>query len=344
MAMINFNWRVHFGDDILEEALQAELEKCEARRVLLVAERAAFQAVLGDRVMAGLPQQVARCDCYPLERIEAASDALPERLVAMDADAVVAFGTARAILATQQALRGTRMSARNYPFFIAVPGVDGLPSVSDGFRAADTHAPSAVIFDPTLVLGESVARTAASGIEIITGCLEAQMSPVYNPPADGIALDGLLRVVTVLPDLMHADTMELRREMMAASLNRSLLRPKGPGPSERICEALTRNGALRVEPAALKGVFLRALAEMVDRTIAPPRRTMLRAVFGDPGEELGRAMSRFVAQIPVPATLKDLDLNVETIEKAAGRRAECRALVAILAAVLPADAVSPPGA
>ena len=53
--------------------------------------------------------------------------------------------------------------------------------------------PKAAICDPELTLGLPPALTAATGMDAIAHCMETFMAPAFNPPADGIALDGLAR-------------------------------------------------------------------------------------------------------------------------------------------------------
>ena len=51
--------------------------------------------------------------------------------------------------------------------------------------------PKAAICDPELTLGLPPLLTAATGMDAIAHCMETFMAPAFNPPADGIALDGL---------------------------------------------------------------------------------------------------------------------------------------------------------
>jgi hypothetical protein len=53
--------------------------------------------------------------------------------------------------------------------------------------------PKVAICDPALTLGLPPALTAATGMDAIAHCIETFLSPAFNPPADGIALDGLRR-------------------------------------------------------------------------------------------------------------------------------------------------------
>jgi 4-hydroxybutyrate dehydrogenase len=60
--------------------------------------------------------------------------------------------------------------------------------------AAPTWFPKVAICDPTLTLGLPAHLTAGTGMDALTHCIETYVSTAYNPPADGIALDGLCRV------------------------------------------------------------------------------------------------------------------------------------------------------
>lgn len=61
-----------------------------------------------------------------------------------------------------------------------------------GFHSAELM-PRAALCDPELTLSLPPDLTAATGMDAIAHCMETFMSAAVNPPADGIALDGLRR-------------------------------------------------------------------------------------------------------------------------------------------------------
>ena len=86
---------------------------------------------------------------------------------------------------------------------IAVPTTAGTGSevargailiVDDG-RKLGFHSwhlvPRSAVLDPDLTLGLPSGLTAATGMDAIAHCMETFMAPAVNPPADGIAIDGL---------------------------------------------------------------------------------------------------------------------------------------------------------
>jgi len=72
--------------------------------------------------------------------------------------------------------------------------------------------------------------TAATGMDAIAHCLETFMAPAFNPPADGIALDGLARGWAHIERATHngAD-LDARLQMMSASAQGALAFQKGLG-------------------------------------------------------------------------------------------------------------------
>src|SRR4029078_1592588 len=95
-----------------------------------------------------------------------------------------------------------RISERVAPL-IAIPTTAGTGSevargaiviVDDG-RKLGFHSlhfvPKPAICAPALTLGLPPFLTAATGMDAIAHCMETFMAPAVNPPADGIALDGL---------------------------------------------------------------------------------------------------------------------------------------------------------
>jgi alcohol dehydrogenase class IV len=59
--------------------------------------------------------------------------------------------------------------------------------------------PGRVILDPELTLGLPAGITAAVGMDALSHCLEAYLSPVFHPLAEGIALEGIRLIHDWLP-------------------------------------------------------------------------------------------------------------------------------------------------
>ena len=154
---------------------------------------------------------------------------------------------------------------------IAVPTTAGTGSevargaiviVADG-RKLGFHSwhlmPKAALLDPGLTLGLPPMLTAATGMDAIAHCIETFMAPSVNPPADGIALDGLARgwahIVRATEDGSDRDA---RWAMMSASMQGAMAFQKGLGCVHSLSHSL---GGVdpRLHHGTLNAMFLPAV-------------------------------------------------------------------------------------
>ena len=134
---------------------------------------------------------------------------------------------------------------------IAVPTTAGTGSevargaiiiVEDG-RKLGFHSwnlmPKAAICDPELTVGLPSALTAATGMDAIAHCMETFMAPAFNPPADGIALDGLERAWHHIERATRdGQDREARLNMMSASMQGAMAFQKGLGAVHSLSHSL----------------------------------------------------------------------------------------------------------
>jgi alcohol dehydrogenase class IV len=117
--------------------------------------------------------------------------------------------------------------------------------------------PKRAICDPELTLGLPPLLTAATGIDALTHCIETFLSPLVNPPAEAIALDGAQRAWRFIQRAVtNGADREARWEMMMAALEGGLTFQKGLGAVHSLSHAA---GALRsptLHHGMLNGVFL----------------------------------------------------------------------------------------
>ncbi len=154
---------------------------------------------------------------------------------------------------------------------IAVPTTAGTGSevargaiviVDDG-RKLGFHSwhlmPKAAILDPDLTLALPPGLTAATGMDAIAHCLETFMAPAVNPPADGIALDGLARGWAHIERATRdGQDREARWNMMSASMQGALAFQKGLGCVHSLSHSL---GGVdpRLHHGTLNAMFLPAV-------------------------------------------------------------------------------------
>ena len=177
--------------------------------------------------------------------------------------------------------------------------------------------PKSAICDPDLTLGLPAGLTAATGMDAIAHCIETFLAPAFNPPADGIALDGLERGWQHLRRAVQTPgDREARRQMMSASMQGALAFQKGLGCVHSLSHAL---GGLqpRLHHGTLNALFLpavlrfnaQAASVQADRRMQRLARAM--DVSGETGD--GRAVAAAVQAmseaVGLPAGLKALGVE-----------------------------------
>ena len=164
----------------------------------------------------------------------------------------------------------TRITDRVAPL-IAVPTTAGTGSevargaiviVEDG-RKLGFHSwnlvPKAALLDPELTLGLPPLLTAATGMDAIAHCLETFMAPPFNPPADGIALDGLQRGwAHIERATQHGQDRDARLQMMSASMQGAMAFQKGLGCVHSLSHSLGGVNP-RLHHGTLNALFLPAV-------------------------------------------------------------------------------------
>ena len=206
---------------------------------------------------------------------------------------------------------------------IAVPTTAGTGSevargaiviVDDG-RKLGFHSwhlmPKAAILDPELTLGLPPLMTAATGMDAMAHCMETFMSSAFNPPADGIALDGLARGwAHIEAATQNGQNRDARLQMMSASMQGSLAFQKGLGCVHSLSHSL---GGInpRLHHGTLNAVFLPAVIAFnadVPALKAAQRLERMAQAMGlpessNPAKALGDAIRAMNQRLGLPSGL-----------------------------------------
>jgi 4-hydroxybutyrate dehydrogenase len=268
--------------------LKAECERAGISRPLVVTDAGVKAAGLLDKTLAALPGlNAAVFDQTPSNPTEAAVRAAVAIYKAQGCDGLVALGGGSAIdcakgvaiaaahegpLKTYATIEGgSPRITPAVPPLIAVPTTAGTGSevargailiVDDG-RKLGFHSwhlvPKTALLDPELTLGLPPMLTAATGMDAIAHCMETFMAPSFNPPADGIALDGLERGWSHIERATKdGQDREARLNMMSASMQGAMAFQKGLGCVHSLSHSL---GGVdpRLHHGTLNALFLPAV-------------------------------------------------------------------------------------
>lgn len=344
MALINYLTQVQFGYDALGQ-LAAECQRIGITRPFIVTDTGVRAAGIVDKVLGQLsdPAVAEVFDQAPPNPNEGVVRAAAARYRDGGFDGIIAVGGGSSIdLAKGVAVCGThegplkqfavieggltRITAATAPV-IAIPTTAGTGSevgrgailiLDDGRKVGVISPyliPRSAICDPELTLGLPAQLTAATGMDAIAHCLETFMAPAFNPPADGIALDGLWRAWRHIERATRTPgDREARLNMMSASMQGALAFQKGLGCVHSLSHSL---GGIdpRLHHGTLNAIFLPAVVEF--NRSAPSMRDeekmerMASAMQLRQDTEISSALRDMTARLGLPTDLRALGVTRE---------------------------------
>ncbi|QXZ08436.1 iron-containing alcohol dehydrogenase [Comamonas sp. Y33R10-2] len=335
MAFINYVTQIQFDFGAIQ-LLRAECERVGISKPLLVTDHGVKAAGILQKALdalAGLPHAVF--DQTPSNPTEAAVRAAAAIYQAQQCDGLIAVGGGSAIdcakgvaiAATHQGplshyatIEGgsPRITEQVAPL-IAVPTTSGTGSevargailIVDDHRKLGFHSwhlvPKAAICDPELTFGLPPMLTAATGMDAIAHCMETFMAAAFNPPADGIALDGLTRGwAHIERATSNGQDAEARRQLMSASMQGAMAFQKGLGCVHSLSHSLGGVNP-RLHHGTLNAMFLPAVvrfnasAENVQREDRLNR--MAHAMGLKNGSDIPGAIREMNARLGLPSGL-----------------------------------------
>jgi len=289
MSFINYITQIQIDFGALQ-LLKAECERVGIQRPLIVTDAGVKAVGILDKALAALPGlQVSVFDQTPSNPTEAAVRAAAAIYKQNGCDGLIALGGGSSIdcakgvaiaathegpLKTYATIEGgsLKITDRVAPL-IAIPTTAGTGSevargailiVDDG-RKLGFHSwfivPKAAICDPELTLGLPPVLTAATGMDAIAHCMETFMAAPFNPPADGIALDGLARGwAHIERATTNGQDREARLNMMSASMQGAMAFQKGLGCVHSLSHSLGGVNP-RLHHGTLNAMFLPAVVQ-----------------------------------------------------------------------------------
>jgi 4-hydroxybutyrate dehydrogenase len=335
MAFIYYVTQIQFEFGAVK-LLKQECERVGITRPLIVTDPGVKAAGILQKALDALPgMKVTVFDQTPSNPTEAAVRAAAELYKSSGCDGLIAVGGGSAIdcakgvaiaathegpLTTYATIEGgsLKITDRAAPL-IAVPTTSGTGSevargaiiIVDDHRKLGFHSwhlvPKTAICDPELTLGLPAKLTAATGMDAIAHCMETFMSAAFNPPADGIALDGLERGWAHIERATRdGSDRDARFNLMSASMQGAMAFQKGLGCVHSLSHSL---GGVdpRLHHGTLNAMFLPAVvrfnaeAESVQKDNRLNR--MARAMGLASGGDIAEAIRDMNARLGLPTGL-----------------------------------------
>jgi alcohol dehydrogenase class IV len=346
MAFIYYVTQVQFEFGAIK-LLRQECERVGITRPLIVTDPGVKAAGILQKALDALPgMTVAVFDQTPSNPTEAAVRAAAALYMAGNCDGLIAVGGGSAIdcakgvaiaathegpLTTYATIEGgsPKITDRVAPL-IAVPTTSGTGSevargaiiIVDDRRKLGFHSwhlvPKTAICDPELTLGLPAHLTAATGMDAIAHCMETFMAPLFNPPADGIALDGLERGwAHIERATQDGSDREARLNMMSASMQGAMAFQKGLGCVHSLSHSL---GGVdpRLHHGTLNAMFLPAVvrfnasAESIQKENRQDR--MARAMGLASGGDIPDAIRDMNARLGLPTGLAAMGVQASQFD------------------------------
>ncbi|MEQ9505346.1 MAG: iron-containing alcohol dehydrogenase [Hyphomonas sp.] len=226
-------------------------------------------------------------------------------------------------LETYAAITGGAKLIGKIPPLIAIPTTAGTGSeVSVGMViimengrketfASPNLIPLVALCDPNLTLGLPAGLTAATGMDALTHCIEAVLTPAINPPAEGIGYDGAQRAFgmgMLKRAVKDGSDAEARWHMMMASYEGALAFVKGLGGVHALSHAAGRLEQKKLHHGTLNAVFLPHILRFHEGA-ADAKYVRLRQSMGlKPGADLADAIQDLNDSIGIPKSLGAMGL------------------------------------
>ncbi|RFA29145.1 4-hydroxybutyrate dehydrogenase [Alkalilimnicola ehrlichii] len=337
MTTLNYLTTTHFDFGITQR-LGKELSRFGVERPLFITDEGVRAAGLLDKVLGnGGIETPSVFDQTPPNPTQQAVMAALEHYRADGCDGVVCvgggspidLGKAVALLAGSggdleryDPMQGGAKHITKVAPLLAIPTTAGTGSeVSMGFVivmddgrkatfASPKLVPKVALCDPELTLGLPAHLTAATGMDAIAHCIEAVLSPVVNPPAEGVGLDGLWRAWRNIQRAVEdGSDREARWHMMMASTEGAMAFVKGLGAVHAMSHAAGRLPDLKLHHGTLNAVLLPAVLRF-NKPVAEEKMERLAQAMGLPKDaDLAEEIERMNASLKLPATLGEMGVT-----------------------------------
>ena len=211
---------------------------------------------------------------------------------------------------------------------IAIPTTSGTGSevsvgsliiMNDGRKLilASPHLmPNAAICDPELTVGLPPVLTAGAGMDALTHCIEAILSPINDPPAEAVGIDGIEKIIkeeSLVRACKDGQDKDARWNMMMASTEGAMALSKGLGAVHSMSHAAGANQELKLHHGTLNGVILPSVLRFNHDHIGNKYSRILRAMGKNQSIDLANEIEKLNERIGLPKGLAEMGVTENMI-------------------------------
>ena len=199
--------------------------------------------------------------------------------------------------------------------------VGSLITMNDGRKlifASPYLMPDAAICDPELTIGLPPLLTAGAGMDALTHCIEAILSPINDPPAEAVGIDGIEKIIKeegLVRACKDGKDIEARWNMMMASTEGAMAFSKGLGAVHSMSHALGANQELRLHHGTLNAVILPAVLRFNQNHVGNKYSRIARAMGKKESVNLANEIEKLNENIGMPSNLTDMGVTEDMIPK-----------------------------
>ena len=211
---------------------------------------------------------------------------------------------------------------------IAIPTTSGTGSevssgsviiMNDGRKLlliSEFLRPKAAICDPELTSGLPPLITAGAGMDALTHCIEAILSPRIDPPAEAVGLDGIEKVIrerSLIRAVKDGQDKEARWNMMMASTEGAMAFSKGLGAVHSMSHAIGADQELRLHHGTLNAVILPTVLRFNRDHVGNKYSKISRAMGKKDSSDLSEIIELLNIEIGLPVGLKEMGVTENMI-------------------------------
>lgn len=344
MPQLNFKNRPYFGHGEITE-ISNVLRSLNIKKPLICTDPGLVEIGMLDLLRNNISNEISSVvfDKTPANPTEEAVEIALEKYKLENCDGVIGFGGGSSLdlgktvaLMANHGGKATDYSVNEGGIakiketvpMVGIPTTSGTGSevsggavivMNDGRKlilVSNYLVPDAAICDPDLTMGLPALMTAGAGMDALTHCIEAILSPHIDPPAEAVGLDGVERIIrgnNLVKAVADGSDKEARWNMMMASTEGAMAFSKGLGAVHSMSHALGADKNLKLHHGTLNGVILPTILRFNKDHVDDKYNRICRAMGISESTDLAGFIEELNKKIGLPSNLSKMGVTEDMI-------------------------------